>query len=276
MKKDIKLIAMDIDGTILGRDKRLSKRTKSVFESVAKLGIPLVVASGRAVQAVPEEIRGMNGVEYVISSNGSSIFRLSDGKRIFGKDLTGGQVDILMDVCRNYSCPLEVFIQGRPYTSEEYYNIPEKFGAGPSAAAYVRGTRHPVEDIRRFAEIHKEEIEGMNFIVYDPELKREMRHRLEGFKGLYVTSSVPRYIEISHGDVCKRNALIWLAEYLKIPQKNILAFGDGENDLEMIQYAGIGVAMENGMHLLKAAADRIAPPCDEDGVARVLEELLEI
>ena len=99
-----------------------------------------------------------------------------------------------------------------------------------------------------------------------------MRRRLEAFEGLYVTSSVPRYIEISHGSVCKRNALEWLAGKLDIPRQQIAAFGDGENDLEMIQYAGLGVAMGNAVELLKQAAVFIAPPCDKDGVACVLEQ----
>ena len=99
-----------------------------------------------------------------------------------------------------------------------------------------------------------------------------MRRRLEAFEGLYVTSSVPRYIEISHGSVCKRNALEWLAGKLDIPRQQIAAFGDGENDLEMIRYAGLGVAMGNAVELLKQAAVFIAPPCDKDGVACVLEQ----
>lgn len=276
MKRNIRLVAMDIDGTILGKNKTLSERTKQVFERAAKMGIHLVAASGRAAGAIPEEILNLRGVEYVISSNGSSIFRLSDGKRIYGRDLTEEQMDHLLDFYSGYSCPMEVFIHGRPYASEDYYNEPEKFGAGPSGADYVRTTRHPVEDIRAFSELHKKEIEGVNFIVCDQDVKKEMRSRLESWEGLYVTSSVPRYIEISHGDVCKRNALMHLTEYLGICQENIAAFGDGENDLEMIEYAGIGVAMENGTDLLKAAADIIAPSCEEDGVARVLEDLLKI
>ena len=276
MKKEIELVAMDIDGTILGKNKTLSERTKTVFQKAAEKGIHLVVASGRAVQAVPEEIRRLQGVEYVISSNGSSIFRLSDGQRIYEKDLTSDQIDALLAFYDGYSCPIEVFIQGHPYTSEAYYHEPEKFGADSLAAEYVRTTRCPVADIRQFIQKHKKEIDGVNFIVYDPELKKEMRSHLESFGGLYVTSSVPRYIEISHGDVCKRNALIWLNGFLGIPREHTVAFGDGENDLEMIQYAGIGVAMGNGTDGLKAAADVIARPCDEDGVARLLEEMLEI
>ena len=68
--------------------------------------------------------------------------------------------------------------------------------------------------------------------------------------------------------------MMWLAGELNILQEEIAAFGDGENDLEMIQYAGFGVAMGNAVESLKQAADCVAPPCEEDGVARVLEQFL--
>lgn len=121
--------------------------------------------------------------------------------------------------------------------------------------------------MRIFVEEHKNEIEGINFILRDMELKAVMRRQLETFDGLYVTSSVPRYLEISHGSVCKQSALAWLVQKLGILPEEVAAFGDGENDLEMIQYAGLGVAMGNAVPLLKQAADLIAPACDEDGAA---------
>ena len=87
-----------------------------------------------------------------------------------------------------------------------------------------------------------------------------------------MTSSVPRYIEVSHGDVCKRNAIWWLAKQLNISKEEIAAFGDGENDLEMITCAGYGIAMANGADSIKAVADCVAPSADEDGVAYILKD----
>lgn len=275
MNRKIEMAAMDVDGTILGKNKVLTERTRQALKKAAGCGAHLVIASGRALEAIPGELRDLDGVEYAITSNGSSIFRISDGKRVYRKDLTSDQVECIMELYEEFGCPIEIFIHGRAYTSADYFNEPEKFGAGPSSALYVRTTRHPVEDIRLFAAAHRDVIEGINFIVYNQLKKCEMRRRLESFGDFYVTSSVARYIEVSHRDVCKRNALIWLAEYLNIPRENIAAFGDGENDLEMIEYAGIGVAMENGISVLKDKADLTAPPCEEDGVARVLEMLFE-
>ena len=270
--RKIKLVAMGVDGTLIGKNKILTRRTKDTLTAAAAQNIHLVVASGRALQAVPAELIQIPGMEYVITSNGSSVFRLSDRKRIYGRDMTPEQIEKLLEFYEDYDCPMEAFICGVPYTSKTYFDHPENFGAGPLSVNYVCTTRHPVPDMRNFVKRHENEIEGINFIVHDMELKVAMRRQLETFEGLYVTSSVPRYIEISHGSVCKRSALMWLAEELNIPQQQIAAFGDGENDLEMIQYAGFGVAMGNAVELLRQASDFIAPPCEEDGVACVLEQ----
>ncbi|WP_418751829.1 Cof-type HAD-IIB family hydrolase [Frisingicoccus sp.] len=273
--KAIKLAAMDIDGTLIGKNKILTGRTRKALTAAAAQGIHLVVASGRALQALPKDLIGIPGMEYVITSNGSSIFRLSDRKRIYAQDMMPDQVQKLLAFYKNYDCPMEAFICGVPYTSREYFERPGYFGAGPASVEYVRTTRQPVEDMRTFVEEHKNEIEGINFILRDMELKAVMRRQLETFDGLYVTSSVPRYLEISHGSVCKQSALAWLVQKLGILPEEVAAFGDGENDLEMIQYAGLGVAMGNAVSLLKQAADLIAPACDEDGAARVMEQLAE-
>ena len=277
MKKKILLVAMDVDGTILGKGKSISQRTKKVFAAAAKKKVHMVIATGRAAEAIPAEIQEMKGVEYIITSNGSSIFKLSDGSRIYGQDLPAGQIRQLMAFYEGWDCPIEVFVRGKAYTSSDYFKEPEKFGADSESADYVRRTRHPEADICQFVSDHEMEIEGINFIVYDEVMKQQMREGLEAFNDFYVTSSVRRYIEISHRDVCKATALEWLCQELGVSREETAAFGDGENDIEMIQYAGLGVAMENGVPAAKVRADLIAPPCDEDGVARVLEErVLEV
>ena len=272
MKRTIKLVAMDIDGTLLGKSKKLTKYTCEILKQAGNQGIHLVIASGRALKAIPEMLLNIEGMEYVITSNGSSVFRLSDQKRIYGKDLDKKQIQSLLVFYKMWKCPMEVFIEGEAYASLEYYQHPEDYGASEASVEYVHTTRTPVDDLIQFVEMNQNRIEGVNYIVDDPQLKKMMRETLESVENLYVTSSVPRYIEVSHGSVCKRNAIDWLAKYLHIYKEEIAAFGDGENDLEMIEYAGYGVAMGNAVDLLKKASDRVAPSVDDDGVAQVLKE----
>ena len=272
MKKEIKLVAMDIDGTLIGKRKIVTEYTRSVLKKAGEKGIHLVIASGRAFGAIPQFLLNIEGMSYVITSNGSSIFRLSDCQRVFGKDLEEKQVKKLLIFYQKHACPMEVFIQGEAYASREYYEHPERFGASPAAVEYVHTTRKPIDDLEDFIIKHMHQIEGMNYIVSDVEKKASMRMELERMKDLYVTSSVPRYIEVSHGTVCKRNAVQWLASYLDVRKEEVMAFGDGENDIEMIEYAGYGIAMGNAVDSLKRIADCVTKSVDEDGVAHVIEE----
>lgn len=275
MKQQIKLVAMDIDGTLLAHHRPLSKYTKEILEKVSRQGILFAIATGRAYKAIPEDVLNIKGVEFVITSNGSSIYRNSDKKRIFYQALEESQVEGLLNLYDTYGCQMEVFIAGTAYTSRAHYDFPEKYGADAMGAQYVKTTRIPVEDIRSFALEHKDEIEGLNWIVKEPEIKQEIRNKLSTFQGLYVTSSVPRYIEISHGNVSKEHALCWLAQKLNLTRQQIMAFGDGENDQEMIHYAGVGVAMDNASQKLKDMADARTLSAEEDGVAVFLEQFFE-
>ena len=178
----------------------------------------------------------------------------------------------MLAVAADYPWPMEVFMDGAAYARADYVAHPTAFGA--SSDTYVRTTRKPVADIEDFVRRNISHIEGLNLIVADMEEKRVIRSRLEQIKDIYVTSSVPRYLEVSRGGVCKGTALQYLAKRLGISREEILAFGDGEIDFEMLQYAGIGVAMENGEKKLQAAADRIAPDCDADGMAKTIQELI--
>ena len=272
MSRSIKLVAMDIDGTLLGKSKKLTEYTRGVLKQAGEQGIHLVIASGRALKAIPDWLLNIEGMEYVVTSNGSSVFRLSDQKRVYGIDLEKNQIQSLLAFYKEWDCPMEVFMHGEAYASSEYYRHPEYYGASESGVEYVHTTRKPVENLERFVEENLESIEGINYIVNEPEKKQQMREALAEIEDIYVTSSVPRYIKVSHGSVCKRNAIDWLAKYLHIYKEEIAAFGDGENDLEMIEYAGYGVAMENAVDNLKKVADRVAPSVDEDGVAKVIKE----
>ncbi len=278
-KHQIRMAVMDIDGTLVGSSKRLSEYTKKILSYAAAAGIKLVIASGRPLQAIPDELLKLPGMTDCITSNGSSIFSLPEGERIFARDLETVQVESIMQYYAKAQSlakiPLEVFIGGHAYASAIYVSEPERFGAKGHEGDYVRSTRQPVDDIENFVAEHVMEIEGLNFITADQKIKQEIRSWLETIPDIYLTSSAARYIEISHGSVSKWHAICAIADSQDINIEEIAAFGDGENDLEMITHAGFGVAMGNAVIQLKAAADYIAPDCEADGLAKTIDILIK-
>lgn len=274
----IKMVVMDIDGTLIGSSKRISELTKKVLKEAAEHDIQLVIASGRPLQAIPEMLLQLPGMAGCITSNGSSIFSLPAKERIFARDLEPSQVMEIMECYKKAQSlariPLEVFIAGQAYASASYVKTPEAFGAKAKEGDYVKSTRMPVENIIDHVMAHQTEIEGLNFIIADPMIKQEVRRWLAAIPEIYLTSSASRYIEISHGSVCKWHAICHLADAKGINIEEIATFGDGENDLEMVMHAGFGVAMGNAVPELKAAADYIAPDCEQDGVAKTIIQLI--
>jgi HAD superfamily hydrolase (TIGR01484 family) len=103
----------------------------------------------------------------------------------------------------------------------------------------------------------------------ETELKSEFNSRL------YVTRSLPHFCEILHPQAGKDRALAWISEYLGVRQDETVAFGNGYNDVQMLEWAGLGVAVGGAVSEVLQVADRIAPPIEEDGAAQVLEELLD-
>ena len=267
-----RLIAFDLDGTLLGSDGRISERTKNTLELAAQRGIHLAIASGRPFTALPEELFHLPWLRYAITSNGSSIFTMADGRRIFSRDMRPETAAAVLDIAEEAAFPWEIFIDGTGYAPAPYVRKASDFGAPARANAYVSRTRVPVDDMSAFARNSLAKIEGINMIVPDPVRKAALQQELAGIPQLYITSSVSHYIEMADGSVSKSAALKALAERLGLTMQQTVAFGDSLNDLDLIRSAGTGIAMANALPQLLEAADDHALSNDADGVADYIEK----
>ena len=274
-KKNIGLIALDLDGTALNSSGVLSPGTRQALERAADAGIAVAAATGRAFGALPADLFKTRAFTYAITSNGTGIYRLADRERIYSNLMSEQNLSDLLTVLRAYPCPMEVFIDGTAYADARYVRDPLSFGVSERSATYVKATRTPAEDIPALIRANIHRVEGMDIIVTDQELKKEIREQVTRIPDLYVTSSISHYLEFAAGGATKESALAHLAGGLGIPREQIMAFGDGENDLEMLQFAGIGVAMGNACGLLKEAADFVTGTNDEDGVVFAIEKLVQ-
>lgn len=271
---DIRLIALDLDGTTLNSSGYISNFTKETLETAIRHGIQVVIASGRAWSALPADVLSIHGLNYAITSNGSSIFALPGFERIFACDMASETVDAVLNIASGCGYTYEAFIAGKAYTAQAYYNCPTDFGVPERMNAYVRSTRIPVPSMSGFIHEHRHEIEGIDFIIPDIAQKEKIRSQLAMIPNLYITSSESYYLELAAGTVSKASALHALAVFLQISPSQIIAFGDGGNDIELLTYAGCGVAMANAAPALLAAADAVTLSNDEDGVAHYLQKIL--
>jgi len=272
----IKLIATDLDGTLLNEKGELSKKTCQALKAATASGIKTVIATGRPYCALPRQLICFPGIDYAITSNGSSIFRLKDGERIFARDLKGNTVRNIIDVIDSLELTLELetVSEGICHCGRKYYADPVGYNNMGRSEEYVQSTRLPVDDMTEHLLENISSFEEIAILLPELSIRDKLIKRLFEIPDLYITGFSPWFIELAEGSVSKASALKELALRLGISREEIIAFGDAINDKELLEYAGLGVAMANADDELKAIADDVAAANYEDGVARYLERIL--
>jgi len=270
--KNIKLVALDLDDTTLKSDTGLAPETFAALMETAKTGIEIVVASGRGYTSIPKEILAMEGVNYAISSNGAAIEKAKTGERIYAKTLAPETVQSILDSFPN--AMIEGFIEGQPYCGEDYYNDPMRYGCSRAYVSYVQTTRIPVKDVRDLIRENITHIDSIDLRCPDPETKASLYEKAKGIENAYVTSSSPYIVELCASDAGKGTALKALCEKLGVPREYVAAFGNGDNDADMLVFAGLGVAVNNATEYCKACADYICETNNDSGVAKTLYKII--
>ena len=267
-EKNIRLVALDLDETTLRTGGNLSEYTRHALEEADRNGIQIVAASGRAFSALPKAVTDLPFVEYAIASNGANIYEVKTGKRVMAKFLEKEAAGRILDIAREEGLLVEGFIDGVPYSQRNYVEDTDRLNRTGRNARYVQSTRRPVEDIFAFLRQAKC-LDSVNLLVEEQERKPAVRKRVEEeVKGIYLTTSADVLLETANKDAGKGPALRELAKMLRIDREEIAAFGNAENDIDMIRFAGTGIAVANAAEEVRAAADEVTESNDEDGVAR--------
>lgn len=269
---EIKLVALDLDDTTLGSDSGLADETYEALVKTAESGIEIVVASGRAFTSLPKKILDIKGVNYAITSNGSAVELAKTGERIMSRVIPEAVAAEILSIFPD--ALFECFIEGQPYCEKRYMEDPLSFGCSPAYVSYVQTTRKPVADMRKFISENISRLDSIDIICPTPEVKNETYAQGKKIAGAYVTSSSPRLVEFASADAGKGKALCRLCERLGIEQRNVAAFGNGDNDADMLIFAGLGVAVKNGTAYCRESADYVCETNDDFGVAKTLYKIV--
>ena len=271
---DIKLLALDLDGTVLRSDNTLSPVVRKALEKAAKSGIEVAVASGRPFRSMPKEILAIKGVDYVIASNGAAIYHQE--KRIFSDTLKPRDVEKILALTGAHDLIWEAFLDGETCTDRRYYDDPVRYGCSEAYISYVRGSRDACDDMRGFIEQNSHRLDSIEFVCTDRRLREQLWMSLEReVPGVYITSSSRNFVEMMNGTATKANAVRRLCALLRVDQKNTAAAGNADNDVDMLLFAGTGAAVRNATPKCLDAADMIVDTNDNDGVAELVEYLVE-
>ena len=273
---DVRLIALDLDGTLLNSKKELTPRSYAALESAAAAGIEIVPATGRFHKGMPEVIRALPFVRYVITINGAQVVDIRSGETVYSADIPTDEALAFYEYLDTLPVIYDAYIDGWGYMTGAMQEALEGFGMLPFQLVMMRELRSPVPELKEYIRAGRRKVQKMQLFTPDSALRERLLAALPGKYPQYaISASLPNNIEINSRDADKGRALRELAKHLGLDIAQTMAFGDGLNDLAMLRAAGVGVAMDNAHPDVKAAADRIAPDCDSDGVAIVIEELLQ-
>ncbi len=270
MKRRIRMAGFDLDGTLLTTDKRLTEYTKEILKEAAGRGIILLPVTGRPLSGIPKEISGFEGIRYMITSNGARI--IEEGKTIRENLLSVEKARKILDIFEDYDTLRDIYYDGQGYMPKAFIERVGEYVSSPAMAQYIVSTRVSVDDLRTKFEEENRKLDKIQALFNKKSEQEEAWKRVQALGDLEVTGALNMNIEVNAGGVHKGRALLWLAEELGIDREEVMAFGDGSNDLKMIEEAGIGVAMANAIPSVSDAADLAALSNDSDGVARIIEE----
>ena len=276
---NIKLIALDLDGTLFNKDSIISATNKEELNRVATEGVKIVISTGRPFNGLPFEQIKDTPIEYALTTNGGAVYRI-EGKECLYEN--GMEIDSIMPILEwilSREIHIDVYMDGVGFTPIRCRENLGRLAVPESMRNYMRATRTPVEDLAAYVNDCGKKIQKINLNFY-PQPDGTFLHRDETIKFLKANSAIEvvsggfNNFEINKAGVSKREGLRFLADYLGTDLEHTMAMGDSENDLSMINAAGIGVAMGNASDDVKAVAKYITTTNNEDGVAAAIRNFI--
>ena len=291
--KDIKLVALDLDGTLFDNSSRISKRNLTAIRSITDKGIHVVISTGRPFEGIPfDQIKG-TGINYAITANGSGIYEISTGKCLYENAMDEELVTPILNFLLTRDIHMDAFIGGKGYTpiqcvetaqkltvpSESAVTRPKARPARSSIKNYIITTRTRLDNILQFIHENQLKVQKMTLNFYPAAdgtlIDREtVRKFLVSNPSITTVCGGYNNLEFTRADANKGVGLRKLAEILGVNPDATMAIGDTENDLAIIEAAGIGVAMGNATDAVKARADYVTTTNTKDGVAAAIEHFI--
>lgn len=272
---NIKLVALDMDGTTLQSDITLSKENREAIERAIEMGIEVVPATGRVLREVPEVIKEMPGVRYAVTSNGASVVDLSTGEFVYENAISRRDIKNMLKQMADFKVFLQAYIGGQSYIVGEDLDNLHRFDIPPEYWAFLRNVTTPLADEKTYRDfITSHKVEKFNLFFEKLSDRDAVVERIHKSSALGTVTSLDTNLEVNAPTANKWDGLCHLGKILGIHGDEIMTFGDSDNDFEMIKYAGFSVAMENGNDKIKQTADFVTWSNDNHGVAYALEKLI--
>lgn len=267
-----KLVAIDLDGTLVTDDKKLTQRTVEAIKEASRKGVKIMISSGRAFYRLEKFIDALDlrkENQCTICFNGGMIVENTTKEMIYSKNLDAEEVKELIQLGKTLGLPIMI------YTKDSHCveKVPEVVQKN---AKNLKGMNLKTVNFDRMKFDEEQNYIYKICFIDRPEKIIEKRKKIpkEIVEKYEITSSVPEYLEIVKKGIKKSEAIKVVMKKYDIKQEEVMAIGDGENDVEMLEFAGLGIAMENAKEEVKRFANDVTTSNNCDGVANAIEKYI--
>ena len=288
-----KLVAIDLDGTMLNQYGIITEKTKKAISKVQEKGVEVMIASGRAITSVKRFSKEINSNKYFISGNGAITYDIKNNKILYENILSKTKALKIIKICEENSIYYNVYTENGIIAKNLSYNTLYYYKDNLTKPDENRTHINIVENVYDYFEQREEKI--LKIMICDEHktvfnsIVRKLKElsEIEVLEVSHMSRKIIKqgtdeialeyfYTEVSAKDVDKWNALEEIMGLMNISKEEVVTIGDNANDLKMITNAGLGVAMGESAPYVKQSADIIAPTNDEDGVAIILNKIFEL
>ena len=278
---DIRIIALDLDGTLLDSEKRLSEVNRDALQRAAAKGVLIVPTTGRFFGMMPPAVRDLPFVRYAITINGAQVYDRETDTAIVRDEIPLGMALGVMEVLDRYDVIYDCYRANWGWMTAALQEKAADYATNEHYLKMVREFRRPVPELKAHLRTTASEGDVQKVMLFGTNRERstaiDCLRKLSdeiaaSFPEIKVTASTWNNIELNIKTAHKGNALRRFAEHLGFGLENCMAFGDGMNDFTMVEAAGLGVAMANAEPEVKRVAKDVVPSNDEDGVAKGMDK----
>ncbi len=279
--RDIKLIALDMDGTLFNSSLEISETNQQIIQKTCEKGVEIVISTGRPYVGIPTDLLASLGVNYAITVNGAALYKLPEKECIYEDCI---DLETFLPIARKLqACDIlfHVFIDGLSYFEAGKRSVIDKMDLPFIVRDFLHKSGQPVDDIVAFVEAQGKPVQkaSVNFYPLSDGTYQdydEVSDYLKSHSALSVACGGYHNLEFTSKGLNKAIGLKFLTDYLHLSIDEVMACGDSENDVEIVTAAGIGVAMANAEPVVKEVSDFISLTNDEDGVAYAIQHFVDL
>jgi hypothetical protein len=285
-------MAIDLDGTLLNSRGEVSEATKTALQRAIGSGIEIVLASGRTIDSIENIANEIGNINYIISGNGAAVYDINNKKIINSNFLSKEQVLKIANICEENSIHYNIYTENEIIAKNLSYNVlyyhKENLKKPENKRTYINIVSNITQYIQNLSDVHflkvtvcDEDLKIFNSIIKKIKLLDEFDlldvEYMSKKKIKFGTEEVLveyYYTEITNKNVNKWTAIEFLINKLGIDSSDVIAIGDNFNDKEMIEKAGLGIAMGNSHPLIKISGDLMVRDNNSEGVRQAIEEYI--